>query len=208
MPRKKHLLTALFVATVIAGAVAKGGGGFLLQRQMPSWDIPPLPSADPYFQAWTLSGYGYGISASGFMVGGFSQVSLEMESNNYYSSAVLSGSKVYFDFFGGLLLGQSVGDEGLRLNAACKLGLGLLERFADSGITGNDEVGGLYTCGLLNPYLELSLPTVPWMRLSAILGYQYIYAFGGLGVADGSSGVSSSYTAGTPTLGVALTFGQ
>lgn len=207
MRLRKAITTGILIALALSAAFAKGGGGLLVQRQMPSWNFSPLPASDASFQAWTIGGYGYGILGEGTILGGFGQLSWDLPAANSASSGTASSSKLYFDVFGGLLIGQSLGgDSGPRLNLACKLGLGYLERL----VPGTDgEEGGLYVCGLVDPYLELSLPLARWLRLSAALGYQYVRAFDGIGADSSSPSVlSNSYIAGTPTLGVALTFGK
>jgi hypothetical protein len=212
---KASTITALLALALSCAYAGGGGGGFLIQRQMPSWNFSPLPDSDPSFQAWAFNGYGYGITNDGTIIGGFGQFSMDLSMDSSSSDALddsdlsasssYDSSSVYMDFFGGLILGESFGGgDDPRINLACKLGVGWVVRETDAS-----SEGGVYICGLVDPYLELSFPLARFLRISAVLGYQYVHAFAGMGTdIDDSNSLSSDYDAGTPTIGLALTFGK
>ncbi len=170
--KQASLFLPLLLALCVSASSAEGFGGLLFGLSQPAWNpsfLPAVPSGMPDFEY--MGGYGGGITPDGLIVGGFGLAILDYAI--YDQANWGSGSQVQRHMaggVGGLIVGSRIiATRFAHLDLAARLGLGGMG-VADMGAS--HEYGSVgYALAYAEPYLELGLGLLPWMRLNAELGY-------------------------------------
>ena len=204
--RPSFSLALLLVAFCASPALAEGYGGILFGLSQPSWNprfLPSIPASMPDFEY--MGGYGGGITDDGMIIGGFGLAILDYAS--YDKANWSSGSSVprhIVGGVGGLLLGSRLAaSRYAHIDLAARLGLGgmgVSDRQPAAG-AGYEYSSSGYALAYAEPYLELGLSPLPWMRISAELSYPIFGNF----IPGRPFGELLYYT---PVLALGVTFGS
>ena len=180
MTQRRIAIAALLVLVFVGAASAKGGAGSVFFGfSEPSWHPSFLPESSSSYQLSYFGGEGYGVDSDGVISGGFI---MALSSTSSDQSDMTSQDPLAFGMAGGAILGSRlVSEPGLHLDLAARVGVGGF--IGQSGQYVTDSYGysyydsvttDAYFVGYFEPYIELGVKVFRWMRVSAVLGYQYM----------------------------------